>query len=325
MKYIIVTHTDMDGIGSAAVYIYLQGVKPVNIYFTEPYLLHKTMKKLANVENIDKIALMDLGGNPNIFDEVVDHIEKIRSRGIEIEWYDHHVWNEEWINRLKELGVRIIVDRSTCGAGVVVKYAPRARKDINEEFLSEVVYGICAGDLWRFDHWRGPWYLRLVRRRDTREWRLHVIDIISQGIAWTEEFTEKIRERLEIELREYGLVDKYIVMRRVNGYLIAVAPNSDNVDNSFTAAYVMGRTGADIVGIVSKNGKLSLRSRSVNIRELAVALGGGGHPRAAGALIRLPFIVRLKALFSIRPVLEYTLKILAENIRYVSPLEDSRE
>lgn len=324
MRYAIITHTDMDGVGSAAIYIYLQGIRPMNIYFTEPYLLHRTMKKLANVKNIDKIVLMDLGANPKIFDEVIGYINRIRSRGIDVEWYDHHVWNEEWINRLRELGVRIVIDRSTCGAGVVARHAPRTRKDFDEEFLSEVVSGVCAGDLWRFDHWRGPWYLRLVKRRDKREWRLYVIDVISRGTAWTGEFTEKVRERLEIELREYSLIDSYIVKARANGYLIAVAPNSDNVSNSFTAAYVMGRTGADIVGIVSRNGKLSLRSRNVNIRELAVALGGGGHPRAAGALIRLPFIVRLKALFSVKPVLEYTLKVLADNIRYVSLIEDSR-
>lgn len=324
MRYAIITHTDMDGVGSAAIYIYLQGIRPMNIYFTEPYLLHRTMKKLANVKNIDKIVLMDLGANPKIFDEVIGYINRIRSRGIDVEWYDHHVWNEEWINRLRELGVRIVIDRSTCGAGVVARHAPRTRKDFDEEFLSEVVSGVCAGDLWRFDHWRGPWYLRLVKRRDKREWRLYVIDVISRGTAWTGEFTEKVRERLEIELREYSLIDSYIVKARANGYLIAVAPNSDNVSNSFTAAYVMGRTGADIVGIVSRNGKLSLRSGNVNIRELAVALGGGGHPRAAGALIRLPFIVRLKALFSVKPVLEYTLKVLADNIRYVSLIEDSR-
>ncbi len=322
-EYIIITHTDMDGVGSAAIYIYLQGEKPVRILFSEPYHLDKVIKqvKVGDAGN-RRIAIMDLGMNPKILDKIFNHLEKLADVADSIEWYDHHVWNKEWIEKLEDISVKMNIDRSTCAAGVVAKYAPRNRSDIDESFLSEVVGGVCAGDLWRFDHWRGPWYLRLVRRRDSLKWRFKVLETLSRGVAWTDEFTEKIVERIEEELREYNRVDPYIITANFNGYRIAVAPSSRVVDNSFLAAYVMGRTGADIVGIVDRRGKLSLRSRRVNIRDLAVRLGGGGHPRAAGALVKMPLLKKLVALFKPLTVVEYTLRVIGDNIDAVSILEE---
>ncbi len=306
-KYGVITHTDMDGIGSAALYIYLQGEKPVEIIFSEPYNLDKGLSRI-NPSKVEKIALMDLGMNPRIMDKIFRYIKYFREKGLEIEWYDHHVWDKSWINKLEELGVKLYIDRTTCATGVIAKYAPRRRNSIDRDFIKELVDGVCAGDLWRFDHWRGPWYLRLVRRRDSTKWRLHVIDVISQGVLWSNEFTDVIIERVENELREYSRLGENYLVREYMGVVIAVAPSSKTVDNSFSAAYVMGRTQADIVAIVSNDGKISFRSRTVNVREIATRLGGGGHPRAAGAKIKVPLIVRLKTLFNGEAVLRYVLE-----------------
>ncbi len=322
-SYILVTHTDMDGVGSAAIYTYLQGKPPAAIYFSEPYTLDRVLGRIkSKTIRGRRLAVMDLGMNPRIIDKIIEEIRRLSREAAGIEWYDHHVWDGEWVERLKGIGVRVNVDRSTCAAGVVARYAPRGRNMIDESFLEEIVRGVCAGDLWRFDHWRGPWYLRLVRRRDSVKWRLHVLKVISSGRAWSQEFTDKIVERVEVELMEYRVVDEYILSKTVDGIRIAVAPNSKLVDNSFVAAYVMGRTDADIVGIIGRGGKLSLRSRSYNIRDLAVKLGGGGHPRAAGALVKIPLIVRIKSLFNKSILLEYVLNAIASNIDSVSRLEE---
>jgi oligoribonuclease NrnB/cAMP/cGMP phosphodiesterase (DHH superfamily) len=55
----------------------------------------------------------------------------------------------------------------------------------------------------------------------------------------------------------------------------------------------MGRYGVNVVVVASSDGKLSFRSSGVSIRELAVKLGGGGHPYAAGSKIRIPWFIRL--------------------------------
>ncbi|ADI32091.1 DHH family phosphoesterase [Staphylothermus hellenicus] len=317
-SYIIVTHTDMDGVGSAALYIYLHGKQPEKIYFTEPYLLYKTLQKIAGSDyEVRKIALMDLGMNKETMDKIMEYIRIIRGKNIDIEWFDHHVWDEDWINKLRGLGVKIYIDRSTCAVGVVAKYAEKYRNNIDEEFVSELVKGVCAGDLWRFDHWRGPWYLRLVRRHDDPEWRLKVLEKISSGVLWDDEFTDKVVERFEKELIGYKMVDKTILTREINNIRIAVVLQNKYIENSFTASYTMGRTNADIVAVISKDGKVSLRSRNINIRNLALAFGGGGHPRAAGFKIKIPLIIRLKSLLKNKALQEYIISKLTEKIRNI--------
>ncbi len=311
--YIVVTHTDIDGVGSASLYIYLQETPPKRIVFSEPYTLDKALNKIG-IPSVDKIAIMDLGMNPRIMDRIIRYIEKISSSGIAIEWYDHHVWDNEWIETLRKLGVKAFIDRSTCATGVIAKYAPRKRSVIDESFIEEFVAGVCAGDLWRFDHWRGPWYLRLVRRRDSHRWRLHVIEVLSRGVLWSDEFTDVIVRRLEKELLEFKRLSNSYIIREINGVRVTIAPSSDSVDNSFVAAYIMGRTDADIAAIISRDGKLSLRSRRINVREIAKRLGGGGHVRAAGAKLKLPLITRLKALFNQYSVLEYASKKIYESL-----------
>lgn len=320
-KYVVVTHTDMDGIGSASIYIYYQGEKPSKIYFIEPYLFHKLLSKLEKLSNVSKIVFMDLGLNNNVVDCVVKTIDLLRSRGIVVEWYDHHVWEDEWIRKLKEKGVKLYLDRSTCATGVVAQYAPRNRR-IDKKFVEELVKGVCAGDLFKFDHWRGPWFLRLIRRHDDNKWRIKVLHTIAQGIIWNEEFTEKVIERFEQELEGYKRVYDNLVLLYHNGVKIAVTLSIKGIENSFLASHIMGRYGADVVALTSIDGKISFRSKKHDVREPAYLLGGGGHLRASGCKIKIPLKIRLKALIDKKIVINYVSKILYETINSIGGLKE---
>ena len=317
-KYMIITHTDMDGIGSAAIYMYYRDTKPFKILFTEPYLLYKTLEKLLSnkkvLDNVEEIALMDLGLNLATIDKIYEYIKTLIDNNISIEWYDHHIWDIEWKKKFEELGVKIYVDTSTCATGVVAKYSKIMRDKVDEEFIDEVVSGICAGDLWRFDHWRGPWFLRLVRRRDSQEWRIYVTEKIAKGTIWCEEFTNKVVERFEQEIRAYNEIRENMIVKNIDNLKIVITMQHPLLDNSFTAAFIMGRTDADIAVIASRDGKISLRSRGYNVRELAKRFGGGGHPRAAGFKINTPFIIRLKSFFNKQAVMKYVLSLIEEAI-----------
>lgn len=316
MKYAIVTHTDMDGVAAAALYIYYTGRDPEEIVFAEPYNVEKKLGKLLG-SSVEKIAVMDIGLNANNVSEVVSIAREFSLRKIVLEWYDHHVWDPEWSRALVDAGVKLFIDRTTCATGVVAKYYTPLRRSVDEFFVRELVAGVCAGDLWRFDHWRGPWYMRLVRRSDPPEWRLHVVEKISKGILWDEEFTENIMEKIDRELLSYNTIRDNVVQGVVDGIKIVVAPRRNSLETSFTASYILGRLGADIACIVSKDGKISLRSRRINVREIAKALGGGGHPRAAGAKIKIPLKTRILSRLIPGTVEKYTLKTITETIRRI--------
>lgn len=318
-RYIIITHTDIDGVAASALYVYLQKGNCERTIYTEPYLLDKVISEIRGFRNIDKIIFMDLGLNKNIYEKIVNLLSELIKKDISIEWYDHHVWDEEWINKFREIGVKIHIDRSTCGVGVIAKYAPR-RSDLDELFINELVNSVCSADLFRFDHKLGPWFYRLVRRIDSNEWRNYVFDKLSSGILWCDEFRDNVVERFEKEIEEYSNVDKYIEINTISNLRIGFILNNEYLESSLLASYALSRYSLDVAIVSSIDGKLSIRSRRYNIRELAYKLGGGGHPRAAGAKIKIPFTIRLKSLVNKQIVLKYVSEAVAKAINELGGL-----
>lgn len=305
LKYAIVTHTDIDGVSSAALYSYVCcDSAPKRVNFVEPYLLHSLASELAKSRDVDKIVFMDLGLNKNAFTSLLNALERLAKSSVLVEWYDHHVWEKEWIEKFEELGVKLFIDRGTCTVGLVAKHAPRGR-EVDDSFVRELVSGVCGADLFKFDHKLSPWFHRLVSRRDSDEWREYVFERISSGTLWCPEFTNRVVERFNREIEEYRSADELIEIREFRGLRIGIVMSSEHVDSSLLASYALSRYSLDVAVVSSVDGKLSMRSVEYNVRELAYALGGGGHPRAAGAKIRIPLAVKLKALVNKSLMLKY--------------------
>ncbi|MGB9827769.1 MAG: DHH family phosphoesterase [Thermosphaera sp.] len=323
MKNLLITHTDMDGAASAGLYLYSTGISEYKVLYTEPYMMNEALKRVV-ADPPKKIAVFDIGVNPGVFSRVLEIITSLTAKGVEIEWFDHHVWEDEWAESLRQHGVNLFIDRETCGVGVVAKYALSGKHDADLDFLENLVNGVCGGDLWRFDHWLSPFYIRLVRRRDPVSWKNIVVKTISSGIYWDKVFEEKVLEEFETELQELSelSVNMAFEVFEANGFKIGVVQVKEDVENSFLASLALSRAGLDVAVIVSRDGKLSLRSRDVNVRDLAVALNGGGHLRASGAKIQVPFTVKMLTAISRKFLVEYVADLIRENASYLKRLGD---
>ncbi|MEM0282401.1 MAG: DHHA1 domain-containing protein [Desulfurococcaceae archaeon] len=312
MVLAIITHTDMDGVGAAGVYLYLNNNPEHRIFFTEPYLLHKTLSKVVSAY-YEKIVITDIGINPVIYSKVLEYLSLLRKQGVPVIWFDHHMWENRWIQDLTNLGVELYVDKSTCATGVVAKYAKSQRANIDEEFIREIANGICSGDLWTFNHWLGPYYVRLVRRRDSNSWRKLVVRTIASGKLWIPEFESKVLDHLDRELELFS-EKMAIIEKNVGKVKIAIAESNEEVENSFIGSFLIGRCSADIAVIASADGKLSFRSRSVNVRDIALKLGGGGHLYASGAKVNIPWWTRLLSKINSKIFLNYIAEIIAREV-----------
>lgn len=311
-KVAIITHTDMDGVGSAGLYLYMRPSSRYRVLFAEPYSLNRPLRKLLSAE-FDKIVIADMGINPSIYEEVRGLLDEIARKGVEIEWYDHHVWDEPWVKEMKAIGVKLYLDVSTCSTGVVYKALSGRRGEEGSQPISDFWRGVCAGDMWTFDHWLGGYYMRLVRRRDSNEWRMKIIQKISEGVFFDEEMSNKVVEEIEAELA-YLRDEVDVVLRELgNGVRVAIALQSELVENSVLASYIMARHNADIAVIASKDGKLSFRSSKYNVRDLALALGGGGHLKASGAKVSVPLHISVLSRLTKKPLLEYVADIVEEH------------
>lgn len=296
----IVTHTDLDGVASAAVYLRIIGLKPTDatVLYAEPYNLNEVIGDYADhVDSGDVVAIMDLGVNTSIFDSLLAMIEGLAKRGVEIEWYDHHVWGEE-AEKVRSVGVKLFIDRSTCATGVVAKYASQLRGVEVDEYTGELVSAVCAADLWRWTHHLAPKLFRVLGRRDDEEWRAKLLEKLYSGILWDDEMQERLEEYVNGELKGFSKILSSVHVKEDGGCRVAAVYKKEGPpSNSMIGAALLYRFQADVAVIARENGAISLRSRRVDVQKVASALGGGGHPRAAGARISLPFHVRILRVF----------------------------
>jgi len=297
----IVTHTDLDGAGSAASAIIAFGRKPeeATIIYAEPYNIHEKLRDIAEyVGDGDILVISDLGPNKSSFEETVRILAEIAGRGGRVYWYDHHIWADEDVEAVEKAGARITVDTSTCATGVVARYATQHAGSEYTDYLRELESAVCAADLWRWNHPLAPKLFRVADSRysdeDRSEWRDRLVAKLALGTLWDDEMEDRLQDYVSKELAGFNKVLSTTYVADGKKCRVAAAfKRRGPPSNSFIGASLLSRYQADIAVIVRSNGGISLRSRRVNVQLIARELGGGGHPRAAGARIRLPLWVRL--------------------------------
>ncbi len=289
----IVTHSDLDGLAAAALYTVLSNIEisNVRVVLSGPSQLHRDLRKLAK-EDIDKVVIIDIGVNNANYNDVLKALRDLRVRSIEIEWFDHHVWEAVWIEEISKVAV-LVVDRNTCATGVVFKSLHRRGNSERASEIERFVAAVCAVDLWKFNRWEAPFLLRFVEYRDDHEWYNHVYKILVYSLrtGGIDEIIEKVSDIVE------GYIDKELqvlsglcgksVMKELNGVRVGVYVRRCNIPNaSIVGNAMLSLCRLDIAAIINPDlSRLSLRSQKCNVREIAFFLGGGGHPCAAGTNI----------------------------------------
>ncbi len=282
---VIITHTDLDGVASAA--LILRGVGSVDkIFFAQPNQLYGVLRKIPNGADV---YVSDLGMNTSILERVLEEVERIIKGGGRIRWFDHHIWKEEWIAGLKDRGVEIYVDTSTCGAGVVARYLP-----VEGEGVGELVSATCSIDLWRFNDWRGNFLARYVGFKGGAEWREKVAYRLKDfdGML-SQDIIDTVSQVFDEELKTYSRILREAKVTRTAGMTIAyVLKKDDEHTTSYIGNLLLNRFQAKIA-VICREGSVSFRSiGDTDVSSLAMRLGGGGHKNAAGAPIKAPLLHR---------------------------------
>ena len=319
---VVVTHTDLDGVAAAAIYHRLAGLVPdveSRVVMTEPYKLHRALSDIGEAE---RVAIMDLGPNASTFPDTLEAVRRLVEGGARVEWYDHHRWDEEWVSKLREAGVRVYVDTTTCAAGVVARYAPRELDAEPDEHVARLVHATCAADLWRWDDPLAPKLFRVVDRyKGARgdEWKRKLIRGFAEGSLWWPDLDEALEEYLRLEFRGFEKALSRVLVREVAGCRVVFTLKDPGPPSASILGNALAhRLHADVVVIIRKRGRgMSFRSTRANVREIAYRLGGGGHPRAAGAPLRLPLHYRLLSLVYPRARLLYAARLVEEALKEI--------
>jgi len=300
----VVTHNDLDGVASAAIYISLarKALGPSagdpEVHFAEPPALPNVLRSGVAAAEGDTVAFMDLGMNGGLLQEIAARLSEMAKRGVRVEWYDHHVWEPDWAEAIREAGAQLFVDTSTCGAGVVFKYAfPGVER---EECHPLIVEATCAADLWRWDSELAPLFYRATRMpRGPRgdSFRRYLVAELSNCRLLSDELIERAERSFDRELEGYARVVREARLEDLCGERVGIIYRElDHPGISLSANYLISRAGLGLAVVVKPDGSVSFRSRKGVARKFALCFGGGGHPNASGGRVPLSAIERALAL-----------------------------
>lgn len=306
-KINVLVHNDLDG--TACLYLISKVFGEENISFIKTNykdFLDNLNFLIDDLEknNKEKLIVCDLSLNKGFEKKV--NLEKIKGKLL---WLDHHQWDNEVLNFLKNYG-EIVVNTNKCATGVAFDYFKKTFEF--SEFDKRLVEIICDFDLWKMKE-ELSWKLSLaLAGYDLEKFRK---EKLNKGILWDNELERTFKEnkkKIEKLVKKYK--EKGIILEKDKEKILLVF---DERDNSIFISHVFDelKKDYDSLILVTDSGKMSLRGKN-NVLNIAKRFGGGGHIKAAGALVHYPYLLKKinKWLFKlgIYPRLNYIIKNIKE-------------
>lgn len=282
MRVLIVSHaTDLDGIASAALIMRLY---PNASTLFADYTL-KSMayaaKRVASFHGL--IFIADLNVNRAYRILWRDAIKNAKRNNCKIVWIDHHPWAKECESITQMCDIAVFGEnRYYCAAELVARLL-----GFNDEKDKRLLKLVHASDF----------VVRNVKNAVLEQYSLALAYANTLAMPKRQSLLRKFAKAISKgklankEVRDlakkFRLISKEEIRKALSkvyyagSIAIAFAGNKLVFDDLLGALFE--KTGKDIVVAVNvTDRKASIRSKKSNISRLAEALGGGGHPHAAG-------------------------------------------
>ncbi len=116
---------------------------------------------------------------------------------------------------------------------------------------------------------------------------IELLDSLSRGVFWSEQFEEFHRSYLEKKLSAFDELLKSLVVKSYLTYRFGFSSASSILTTADACQKILdSHAGVDVAVVLYRDGRLGFRRRDncdVDVKSLAVLFGGGGRPFAAGA------------------------------------------
>ena len=213
---------------------------------------------------------------PDKYEYVDEELEAALETASAVAWYDHHQWDDEVADAVREAGVDLVIGDSDeeCSADVVYRSLEYAFDDRYAELAAVtrdhdlwLREDPRSDDLADYAYWTDPAeYVEVVR-----EYGVDLPD-------WVRDYIEERRVEKE------ALIDRAVgraEYREIGDYTVGVTYGRCSQNE---VAEAMREKGADASVIVKPAGSASIRGTDEFDRchEVAKKVNGGGHPKAAG-------------------------------------------
>ena len=288
----VISHiADIDGVGSAALLKMKFKIPSRNLFFIshDPEDLELVERMLVPLfKKKTSLFITDMNPGPKtakIFKRIITRAKRSGGRVI---WLDHHFWSDKMLKEIaSECDVAVVGEnKEMCATQLVQRLA-----SLNTPFAKDFAKMLYHIDLFipttnkRYNrvseqYKLGIDYFNMGESFGAKQNNLrHIASIIASGKllddkinAAAAKFKELNEKRIQLMLKELYLIS----------YKIAIGFTT-HVDSTDGCTAIKQKTGFDIAILVkSEHGHSSIRSTVNDVVPLANALGGGGHPHAAG-------------------------------------------
>ncbi|OYR67705.1 phosphohydrolase [Halorubrum ezzemoulense] len=248
---------------------------PVGLVSAGPYSIDTALERVEKYAD-DGIDLFVCDLCPDDYEWIAEPLTELADSTDTIRWFDHHQWDDETADAVREAGVDLVVGESDeeCTADVTLRSLDYAFDDRWAE-LAEVTRD---HDLWLkedprsddladYSYWAGAEEYAAV--------------VGAYGVDLPETVRSFVAERrVEKEARIDLAVDR-AVTHEVGDWRVAVTYGRCSQNE---VAERLREAGADAAVIVKPAGSASIRGSDDfrHAHEVAGRVNGGGHPQAAG-------------------------------------------
>ncbi|TKX38472.1 phosphohydrolase [Halorubrum sp. CGM5_25_10-8B] len=248
---------------------------PVGLVSAGPYSIDTALERVEKYAD-DGIDLFVCDLCPDDYEWIAEPLTELADSTDTIRWFDHHQWDDETADAVREAGVDLVVGESDeeCTADVTLRSLDYAFDDRWAE-LAEVTRD---HDLWLkedprsddladYSYWAGAEEYAAV--------------VGAYGVDLPEAVRSFVAERrVEKEARIDLAVDR-AVTHEVGDWRVAVTYGRCSQNE---VAERLRKAGADAAVIVKPAGSASIRGSDDfrHAHEVAGRVNGGGHPQAAG-------------------------------------------
>ncbi len=240
-----------------------------------PHNLEDSLQQVAD-HGADGIDLYVCDLCPDRYEYVEDELEAALETAGSVEWYDHHQWDDDVAQSVRDAGVTLVVGDSDeeCTADVVYR---SLEYDFDEQF-EELAAVTRDHDLWLREDPRSDDLADYAYWTDPAEYVEVVREYGADFPEWVEEYIAERRVEKE------ALIERAVSrseLREVGDYTVGITYGRCSQNE---VAEAMREQGADASIVVKPAGSASIRGTDEFelCHEVAGKVNGGGHPKAAG-------------------------------------------
>jgi len=269
---VVVADPDADGLGCVALIREVYG--DAALLPAGPHDMVEALGHVADYAETDaQVFVCDLCPDERDDLSVLSHVVE---RASEVRWFDHHQWDEEYAEQVREAGIDLVVGPSDeeCSTDVTLR-------SLDHEFperYADLAAATRDHDLWIREDPRSDDVADYAHWSDPGE---YVATVREHGADLPTAVMDDLEER---RVEKQALVDKAVEradVREVGPWTVGITYGRCSQNE---VAERLRERGTDAAVVVKPAGSASIRGTESFERchEVAAQVNGGGHPRAAG-------------------------------------------